>query len=359
MERNLPVKDSSIKSENPSKVQPAINHSSSLYERLAKQLTFTMDLKSLPYDDKEANIPTERSPTSDESSSQFPRTSSSLYDRYARQQTFAYQPRPENYRPRVLQSQESHADVFFRRTMTVLNLNDVYEDNDESWTRRIIQPYSVVEAKSVALGAMPAPAAFARDKNFWKAFTLSAVLGAFLGLCTLGFINLVDKVPRVWVNGGPTTTEEDYFVCDCPLNKCVCNKYENCQWYEGKLEWIAITTATGFVVGCIRFFSAYPDNLPGLFQEIQAFHVDPTWAPYTIVLSAISLAGGASLGPEQGLGNLGGGLATYITEHYLHFEDDDYRKLSVLGGMTAALGALLPSPILGVLMFHELGEPPK
>ena len=65
------------------------------------------------------------------------------------------------------------------------------------------------------------------------------------------------------------------------------------------------------------------------------------------------------MGPEQGLGNLGGGLATYITEHYIVFDDDDYRKLSVLAGMAASLGALFPSPLLGVLMFQELGDPPK
>lgn len=112
-------------------------------------------------------------------------------------------------------------------------------------------------------------------------------------------------------------------------------------------------------MGILRYFASYPNNLPGLFQEIHSYHVDPQWAPYTIIISAISLAGGASLGPEQGLGNLGGGLATYFTHEYLSFDDDDYRKLSVLAGMAASLGALFPSPLLGVLMFQELGNPPK
>jgi H+/Cl- antiporter ClcA len=305
--------------------------------------------------------PIQRSPKAEEASEK-PKTTitrvNSWSERLSGRSTFSNRPTQVDYTSRTTFAHESHADVLLRRTMTVITQAD--PDNEESWTKGIIQTYKIGSDKSVAHGTMPAPAAFARDYNFWKAFTLSAVLGAFLGLCTLVFMNIADKIPRVWVNGGPTTTDNDFFICgDCSVKTCVCNKFQNCQWYEGKLEWIAITASAGFVVGCIRFFSAYPDNLPGLFQEIQAFHVDPTWAPYTIVLSAISLAGGASLGPEQGLGNLGGGLATYITEHYLHFEDDDYRKLSVLGGMTAALGALLPSPILGVLMFHELGEPPK
>jgi H+/Cl- antiporter ClcA len=56
-------------------------------------------------------------------------------------------------------------------------------------------------------------------------------------------------------------------------------------------------------------------------------------------------------------GNLGGGIAYYLQEH-IDFEDDDYKKIFVLCGMASALGALFPSPLLGALMMHELGEPP-
>jgi H+/Cl- antiporter ClcA len=58
---------------------------------------------------------------------------------------------------------------------------------------------------------------------------------------------------------------------------------------------------------------------------------------------------------------VGGGLATYLTEKLDPgwFDDDDYKSLLVLGGMTAPLGALFQAPMLGALMIHELGEPPK
>ena len=46
------------------------------------------------------------------------------------------------------------------------------------------------------------------------------------------------------------------------------------------------------------------------------------------------VAGGAALGPEAALSNVGGGMATYITEHWVHFEDDNDRKLVVLSGNT-------------------------
>lgn len=55
---------------------------------------------------------------------------------------------------------------------------------------------------------------------------------------------------------------------------------------------------------------------------------------------------------------MGGGLATWITEQ-IEFEDDDYRKIFILSGMASALGALFPTPMLGSLMLHELGAPPK
>ena len=66
-------------------------------------------------------------------------------------------------------------------------------------------------------------------------------------------------------------------------------------------------------------------------------------------------------GPEQALASLGGGLATYVSENFNLYDDngEDYKKLLVLGGMASALGALFPSPLLGVLMLIELGKLPK
>lgn len=57
-------------------------------------------------------------------------------------------------------------------------------------------------------------------------------------------------------------------------------------------------------------------------------------------------------------GNLGGGLATIICD-YFQFEDHESKNLIVLTGMSGAMGALFPTPLLGVLMIHELGNPPK
>jgi H+/Cl- antiporter ClcA len=43
----------------------------------------------------------------------------------------------------------------------------------------------------------------------------------------------------------------------------------------------------------------------------------------------------------------------------MQLEDKEDQKLCVLSGMAAAMGALFPTPVLGVLIMHELGNPPK
>lgn len=85
--------------------------------------------------------------------------------------------------------------------------------------------------------------------------------------------------------------------------------------------------------------------------------VDYKTAPMGFLMSMVSLAGGACLGPEQALGSVGGGLALSLTE-YIDFDEDD-KKLIVLTGMTAAIGALFPSPLLTCLIMYELGTSPR
>ena len=131
------------------------------------------------------------------------------------------------------------------------------------------------------------------------------------------------------------------------------------EWYNGEIYWSGITSGSGLLIGLLRYAFRYPDDLPGLFEEISSGYVVPEWSPLTYLLSLISLCGGAILGPELALSNIGGGLATYLINKWIKFEHADDRKFVVLGGMAACLGAVLPSPMLGVLMIHELSHPPR
>lgn len=252
-------------------------------------------------------------------------------------------------------------------------LNDISTaDNDEIWTKSLLKTYHEQEEDHQVEGDVPLPAEFARVKEFWLCLLCSGFVAIVIGLAALGFTNVTEYIPKLWANDFYATKDDTYFTCpSCDpyeafiaketglATSCSCDKYENCGFYQGKPYWILITTFTGLFVGSLRYAIRYPDNLAAVFKEILTYHVEPRWAPWSFLISLISLSGGISLGPEQALGCLGGGIATYICEKYVHFKDDGYRKLMVLGGFAAAFGCLFPTPVLGPLILLEVGVMPK
>ena len=120
-----------------------------------------------------------------------------------------------------------------------------------------------------------------------------------MGVVAVAFMHAADKVPALWVDNGEFDEPSD------------------CQFNNGKWYWLAITASGGLAVGLIRWMFDYPENVPGLFKDINDCHVEPKWAPLTFLISAVSLGGGASLGPEQALGNLGGGTS-YLAQREVH-----------------------------------------
>ena len=130
--------------------------------------------------------------------------------------------------------------------------------------------------------------------------------------------------------------------------------------YNGQIWWIAVPSGGGLVIGLIRYFVSFPENIDGMFKEIQHAHVDYKWAPFTYLISLISLSCGACLGPEAGLGNVGGALGTYVGHLNILKLPKDLRKLLTLTAMTAAFAGLFPSPLLAVMIIFELGpNPPR
>lgn len=187
-------------------------------------------------------------------------------------------------------------------------------------------------------GDHPFPRGFARKTEFWKLIFVSGVMAVVLAFATVAFTSCIDNVPPEWAS------------CEYGVDQSCGN------WYTGQLYWIPLSGGAGLLVGLVRYFFSYPDDLPGFFREIQDAHVNPRWVCLTYIISAISLSGGATLGPEQALGNVGGGLATFLLENFVSFEEEFYRKMFVLSGIVAPLGALLPNPMLGVTLIMELGE---
>src|SRR5262245_54652355 len=78
-------------------------------------------------------------------------------------------------------------------------------------------------------------------------------------------------------------------------------------WFGGEWWWVAVTAGAGVVVGVLRALTKLPEKIPGLIADIKDAHVDTRLVPGIVAVSAVSLIGGASLGPEQALGSMGGG----------------------------------------------------
>ena len=172
-----------------------------------------------------------------------------------------------------------------------------------------------------------APLAHSRD--FWLLLRDAVVFGVTLAFGGLAFLFVVE-------NGD--------FWSDPTSNG----------WWGGRWWWIAVTAGAGLVVGIIRHVLRMPAHAPGLIEELAAERVEPRTVPGTIAVSAVSLVGGASLGPEAALGSMGGGLGTLVGDRR---NDPEMQKATTLTGISASYGGLLASPIVATLLVLELAKP--
>ena len=126
-------------------------------------------------------------------------------------------------------------------------------------------------------------------------------------------------------------------------------------WFSGSPWWVAVTAAAGVVVGVLRRVFRLPAKLPGTMKELKDERVEPSTVLQAVAVSLVSLIGGASLGPEDALGKMGGGLGTWISAR--RKLDEDISATNTLSGMSAAYGGLLSTPILATAFTVELARP--
>jgi H+/Cl- antiporter ClcA len=98
-----------------------------------------------------------------------------------------------------------------------------------------------------------------------------------------------------------------------------------------------------------------PAKLAGTLREIKDERVDTSTVLQAVGVSLVSLVGGASLGPEDALGKMGGGFGTWVSERRRLGERT--RATNSLSGMSAAYGGLLSSPILATSLVAEVARP--
>src|SRR3974390_3572655 len=75
------------------------------------------------------------------------------------------------------------------------------------------------------------------------------------------------------------------------------NVDSNPHWFGGHWWWVAVTAGAGLIVGLLHRLLHVPAQTPGIIAEIQTGEVNDRLVPAIATISAVSLIGGASLGP--------------------------------------------------------------
>jgi len=180
----------------------------------------------------------------------------------------------------------------------------------------------------------PTDGRYARDRKFWTILGRALAIGVVAGAAALAFTQIVRfGTDFLW----PEITDVG--------------------WMQGSWTFVAILTATGLVVGVMRVVLAVPDDLSGSLTIIQDSSVDRSSALQAIAVSAVSLIGGASLGPFDG----GVRSGATVGDWYSSLRDlpDDDRQTNTSLGINGALGGLLTAPLLATLLVTELRWPDR
>ena len=136
---------------------------------------------------------------------------------------------------------------------------------------------------SATSGSAPAPP-FPQTPQFWVLMVYALGLGVFGACAALLFMGLIG-----FGNNWYTVSDPG--------------------WFGGHWWWVGVTAVAGVVVGLLRRLTHLPARIPSLIEDLEHAHVDRRSVPGIVAVSAVSLIGGASLGPEQALGSMGGGAA--------------------------------------------------
>ncbi len=182
---------------------------------------------------------------------------------------------------------------------------------------------------SAAPGAAAAPPV-TQKREFWVLMGYAVVLGVFGAFAGLVFIGVIKFGGKWYDDSHPG-------------------------WFGGHWWWVAVAAAAGIVVGLLRRLTRLPEQVPGLFEDLKTEHVDTGLVAGVAVVSAVSLIGGASLGPEKALGTMGGGAGSWIAQRRgLGTEDS---QVNTLAGFAGAYGGLFSSTVIVVMLILEVARP--
>ncbi len=173
---------------------------------------------------------------------------------------------------------------------------------------------------------------FARDRRFWTLIGYAVPIGLFSGAAGLAFVTAVRLgTDLLWPQ-------------DLRLGLL-----------EGEPRWILTTTVAGLLVGTLRRWLRVTQDPTGALAAIQTARVDHRTAVQTVVVSAVSLIGGASLGPFDAGTRAGGALGEWVSAR--RRLPEDMRDVNALSGISGGIGGLLTAPFLATLLVLEIARP--
>ena len=182
---------------------------------------------------------------------------------------------------------------------------------------------------SATSGSAPAPP-FPQTPQFWVLMAYALGLGVFGAIAALVFMGLIG-----FGNNWYTVSDPG--------------------WFGGDWWWVGVAAGAGVVVGFLRRLTKLPARIPSLVEDLEHGHVDLRSVPGTVAVSAVSLIGGASLGPEQALGSMGGGAAEWVSRRRGLRDEDE--EVNTLAGFAGAYGGLFSSTVIVVMLILELAHP--
>lgn len=185
-----------------------------------------------------------------------------------------------------------------------------------------------MSAPPTTQGAAEGP--FAASRGFWPLIGMAILLGVFGALFSLAFMWVVAA-------GG------DWYAVTDP------------GWMGGQWWWVAVTAGAGLLVGVLHRVTRLPGRTQGLIEDLQQERVETRDVVGVVVVSAASLIGGASVGPEKALGAAGGGVGDWLARRRRADEED--RKVATLSGFAGAYGGLFSSTAVVVMMILEIVRP--
>jgi len=127
---------------------------------------------------------------------------------------------------------------------------------------------------------------------------------------------------------------------------------EDASPFSGSLWWVAACGAGGLLVGLLRRWLKVSDHLVGAVGIIQQGKVDRRGAPAAILVSAVSLISGASMGPFDGGTRSGAALGSWLASR--RSRDDIGRSASVQTGVAGSLGGMLAAPFTASILITEV-----